>query len=252
VEYARAFGVNYVYLTWAVLYEVIFVVFIPVALVELLFNDRREETWLNTIGVTIVGALFVPACFLAWFLWTHIVREKVLHLEAYVAPMNYVIVSAAVIGFLIWLALGPASRSLAVRSSSSRPPWVWVVFVLSGLASVVIYFLILLGFGIWPTFPPLVAVAIGVALAALIVGLLPRFCAHESWGLWHTVAVLYGSMLTMMGIFFFGFQGSTAIDFYGKVVVDLIAVVGMAWFVLALRRSPLHAGRGTPYQGLQH
>src|SRR4051794_4642794 len=27
VEYARAFGVNYVYLTWAVLYEVIFVVF---------------------------------------------------------------------------------------------------------------------------------------------------------------------------------------------------------------------------------
>ena len=112
VEYARAFGVNYVYLTWALLYEVIFVVFIPVALVELIFYERREETWLNAVGAAVIGVLFVPACFLAWFLWTHIVREKVLHLEAYVAPMKYVIVSAAVIGFLIWLAIGPAARRL--------------------------------------------------------------------------------------------------------------------------------------------
>jgi hypothetical protein len=109
------------------------------------------------------------------------------------------------------------------------------MFVLSGLASAVIYFLILLGFGIWPTFPPLVAVTIGLALAALILGFLPRFCAHESWGLWHTVAVLYGAMLTLMGVFFFGFQGSTAIDFYGKVAVDLAAVVWMAWFAIRLR-----------------
>jgi hypothetical protein len=103
--------------------------------------------------------------------------------------------------------------------------------------------LILLGFGIWPEFPPLTAVAIGVALAVLIVGFLPRFCAHESWGFWHTVAVLYGAMLTMIGVFFFGFQGSTPIDFYGKVIVDVIAVVWMVWFALALRKSPLNAGR---------
>jgi len=243
VEYARVFGVNYVYLTWALLYEVIFVVFIPVALVELVFYERREETWLNAIGAAIVGLLFVPACFLDWFLWTHIVREKVLHLEAYVAPLNYVIVSATLIGFLIWLAIGRAAPTLAAESSRLLPPWPPAMFVLSSLASVVIYFLILLGFGIWPEFPPLAAVAIGVALAVLIVGFLPRFCAHESWGFWHTVAVLYGAMLTMIGVFFFGFQGSTPIDFYGKVIVDVIAVVWMVWFALALRKSPLNAGR---------
>jgi hypothetical protein len=57
------------------------------------------------------------------------------------------------------------------------------------------------------------------------------------------VAVLYGAMLTMIGVFFFGFQGSTPIDFYGKVIVDVIAVVWMVWFALALRKSPLNAGR---------
>ena len=48
----------------------------------------------------------------------------------------------------------------------------------------------------------------------------------------------------MMGIFFFGFQDARPIDFYGKVVVDLIVVVWMAWFALALRKSPLNTGRG--------
>jgi hypothetical protein len=243
VEYGRAFGANYVYLTWALLYEIIFVVFIPVALVELIFYDRREETWLNAVGAVAIGVLFVPACFLAWFLWTHIVREKVLHLDAYIAPMKYVIASAALIGLLIWLAIGPAARRLAAKSTPLRPLWPPAMFVLGGLSSVVIYFLILLGFGIWPEFPPLLAVAIGVVLAVLIVGFLPTFCAHESWGLWHTVAVLYGGLLTMMGVFFFGFQGSSPIDFYGKVVVDGIAVVWMVWFALTLRKSPLNTGR---------
>ncbi len=238
VEYARAFGVNYVYLTWAVLYEVIFVVFIPVALVELVFYERRDETWLNAAGAAILALLFVPACFLAWFLWTHIVREKVLHLEPYIAPTSYMIVSAAVIAVLIWLAIGPAARTLAQKSEGLRPPWPPAMFVFSGIASVAIYFLILLGFGIWTEFPPVAAVGIGVALAAIIVGLLPRFCAHETWGVWHTIAVLYGTTLTMIGVFFFGFQGSSAVDFYGKVVVDVIALLWMAWFALSLRKSP--------------
>ncbi|HEX4414962.1 MAG TPA: hypothetical protein VH107_15105 [Lacipirellulaceae bacterium] len=244
VEYARAFGVNYVYLTWAVSYEVIFVVFIPVTLVELVFYERRNETWLNAAGAVILGLLFVPACFLAWFLWTHIVREKVLHLEPYVAPRSYVIVSAGLIAVLIWLAIGPAARRLARQSARLRPPWPPAMFVFSGMASVVVYCLILLGFGIWPEFPPLVAVAIGVVLAAVIVGFLPRFCAHESWGLWHTVAVLYGATLTMMAVFFFGFQGSSPVDFYGKVAVDLIAVGWLAWLAWRLPKLTLNADCG--------
>ena len=231
VEYARAFGVNYVYLTWALLYEVIFVVFIPVALVELVFYDRREESWLNAAGGR------SSACFLcrpvSWrgFCGRTLCARKCCTWIVYCAD-DILIVSAAVIGFCLVGDWSSGAR-LAEKSQSLRPPWPPAMFVLSGLSSVVIYFLILLGFGIWPEFPPPAAVVIGVAVAAVIVGLLPRFCAHEKWGVWHTIAVLYGAMLTMMGVFFFGFQGSTPIDFYGKVVVDLIAVVWMVWFAFA-------------------
>ena len=44
-EYARAFGVNYVYLLWALVYESLFVVFIPIGLSELIFW-RRRRGWL--------------------------------------------------------------------------------------------------------------------------------------------------------------------------------------------------------------
>src|ERR1700710_2566270 len=41
--YARAFGVNYVYLLWALIYESVYVVMLPILLAEMLFPARRSE-----------------------------------------------------------------------------------------------------------------------------------------------------------------------------------------------------------------
>src|SRR5262249_25203434 len=43
--YARALGVNYVYFLWALVYEAVFVVILPIHLVELIFPTRREGLW---------------------------------------------------------------------------------------------------------------------------------------------------------------------------------------------------------------
>ncbi len=108
VEYARAFGVNYVYFLWAIIYESLFVVFIPVGMAELIFRRRREQSWLSAVGATVIALLFLPACFLAWFSWTQIARTKVFHLEAYNPPVSQLVSAAIVIGVLIALAVGPA------------------------------------------------------------------------------------------------------------------------------------------------
>src|SRR5262245_54016460 len=50
VEYARAFDVNYLYLLWALVYESVFVVFVPVYLVELVFPNRRGDVWVSKAG----------------------------------------------------------------------------------------------------------------------------------------------------------------------------------------------------------
>jgi hypothetical protein len=237
VEYARAFGVNYVYLLWALLYESLFVVFIPVGLSELIFRRRRDEGWLNTAGAAVVALLFWPACFLAWLSWTHYARPHVFHLEAYTPPAMQVGLAVAMILALVSLAMGPRPQSLTRKWRALRPPHPAALFLLSGLATAVIYGLVLLGFGIWPEFPPAVAVAIGLVLALLLVLLVPRFAADNAWGVWHEVGVLYGAIITNMGVFFVGFIGATPIDFYGKVMLDGIAVVLLIWLAVRLRAS---------------
>lgn len=225
VEYARAYGVNYVYFLWALLYESLFVVFIPIGLAELVFRRRREEGWLNVSGAAVIALLFVPACFLAWFSWTQIARTKVFHLEAFTPPASQVAAAAIAIAALITLAIGPTRRQIARASRGLRPPHPVVVAILAGLATVVIFGLCVLGFGIAPTFPPAAAVAIGLTLAAFLIAFIPRFRAHDAWGLGHEVAAQYGAILTNMAIFFIAFIGSTALDFWGKVAMDAVAVV---------------------------
>src|SRR6185295_18173746 len=85
-EYARAYGVNYVYLIWAIIYESAFVVFIPIGLAELIFLRRRTQPWVSAAGAAIILALFIPGCLLAWFTWTHIARTEVFHLSPYAPP----------------------------------------------------------------------------------------------------------------------------------------------------------------------
>jgi hypothetical protein len=235
VEYARAYGVNYVYFLWALIYESLFVVFIPIGLAELIFHDKREQGWLNAAGIAIVSLLFIPGCLFAWFTWTQIARTKVFHLDAYTPPPNQMAIAAASIAILIALAIGPLRQRLVRRPSAIRPPHPLLLAALSGIATVAIFGLTLLGFGISPTFPPLIAVAIGATLIVLMIASLPRFYAHESWSTWHQVGILYGAITTNMAVFFIAFIGATPLDFYGKVVLNAIAVVLMLWLAHRLK-----------------
>ena len=58
--YARAFGVNYVYFLWALVYEAVFVVFLPVHLVELIFPESARRP-LGQPGRARCGRLALPA-----------------------------------------------------------------------------------------------------------------------------------------------------------------------------------------------
>jgi hypothetical protein len=84
--YARSFGVNYVYLLWALIYEPVFVIFLPIFLVELIFPGRRERAWISRAGFFVVIPLFLLGSLLAWFSWTRIARIKVFKVPVYYPP----------------------------------------------------------------------------------------------------------------------------------------------------------------------
>jgi hypothetical protein len=234
--FARAWNVNYVYFLWALFYEAVFVVFIPIVLAELIFRSRRDVPWLKTWSTWMVGSLFVLACFPAWYLWTQIARVQVFHQPAFNPPMTHVLLASLAIAALIFAAIGPARRALTGASVPLPPPKPWLLALGAAIAAGVWYGIVLLAFGIRPTFPPGIAVAAGLGVAALAIYLLPRYAAHPAWWDTHRVGLVLGAVIATMAVNFFGFIYATSkLDLYGKVILDVIATVLLIW--LAIRVS---------------
>ena len=224
--YARAFGVNYVYLLWALIYESVFVVFLPIYLVEFIFPGRRERLWISKAGFFVLIPFFVLACFVAWFSWTRIARTKVFHVPVYNPPLPAVILSLLLIFGFVYAGL--ASRPVSSAPLSTRvqklPPPVLLVILGIGWATS-LYGLVLLGFGIAPHFPVLVALLAGIVLSWLPIYLLPRWTSAQNWRSKHRFALIFGVAVGAMLAGFIGFIGTTGPDLYFKIVVNVIAVV---------------------------
>ncbi len=238
VEYARSFGVNYVYFAWALIYEALFVVVVPVALCEMIFSDRKDNGWLNAWGAGIVTLLFFPACFLAWYSWTQIARTTVFHLPAYNLPLPYAAIGGTVIVVLCLLAVGPFRRAVATPAKAITPLHPIVVGGLALAVSVVLFGLVVLAFGIKPDFPPLAAVAIAFVIALLLVAIVPGWLASPKWSRVHEVSATYGAIIGNCGAMFVGFIGAVPIDLYGKIILDVLALLLMVWLAARyLRKS---------------
>jgi hypothetical protein len=234
--YARDFGVNWLYLIWAVGYESVLVVFLPVMLVELLYPARRHAVWVSRGGLAVCIALFGVCCFFAWFTWTQIARTKVFHLPAYTPPLDHVIAAVVVIAALLLLALGPARHWIAQwgRSRPSPPPL--LLGFISAVIAIVWYAVIVAAFRAWPQVPPQ-----PLAAAALVLAVVATTCfsrCSKTWMDRHRYAVVCGGMIGSMGAGFVGFIGALPMDLYGKAVLDAAAVIGLLALWMRIRQAP--------------
>jgi hypothetical protein len=222
--YARAFGVNYVYLLWALVYESVMVVTAPVLLTELIFPNRRKETWVSPLGAIVLIVLFALGCFLAWFTWTQIARPKVFHLPAFSPPAQAV---AAAVGAMLLLVIAAFAFFRApegpARSDASQAAW--IVSPLAGLWSMALYALVVLAFGMWPDFPPAAAVVGGLGLAAAGLLTIPGFARDPRWRPTIAYAAVTGLMIGSMAVSFVGFIGAFNADFWFKAATNVVAVV---------------------------
>jgi len=241
VEYARAFGVNYVYLLWALAYESVLVVMLPVLLTELLFPARREEGWLSGVGAGIVIFFFGVGALLAWFSWTQFARVNIFHLPAYTPPLAAVLIAVAAIVVLVWLALSARAVFSAIRPRPAPSPW---LIAAAGIVwSTLLYGMVLLAFGIAPQVPPAVPVGIWVVMVAVALGVLPHWTASPDWRPAHRYALLFGVVGGAMAVFFFGFQGAAPADLWFKVITNVLAAGLLVRLGLSLRRCSASAPR---------
>jgi hypothetical protein len=234
--FARAWGVNYVYFLWALFYEAVFVVLIPVVLTELLFSSRRDDPWLRPWSAWMVGIIALLACFPAWYSWTQIARPQVFHVPVYNPPLTHVLAAILAVGALIFAALGPWRRVLTGVSVPLPPPNPRLLGIGAAIAAAVWYGLCLLAFGIRPAFPAGVAVAVGLGVATLAIYLLPRYAAHPAWRDTHRAGIALGAVICTMAVNFAGFiYGASKLDLYGKIVLDVIATILLVWLAIRVR-----------------
>jgi hypothetical protein len=222
-EYARAFGVNYLYLLWAVVYEVVFVVLVPIKLTELVFWNRRDEPWLSRTGVALVALLFlIGACF-AWFTWTQIARTEVFHVPPYTPPMEAMISAAGMIAALVFCAAGPF-RNAGKRVYANSPiPAPWVLTTFGAVWAALWFCLAVLAFGIRPSIPPWIPVAAGLLIAGTVLVVMPVWAISPTWTARHDFALVFGAIVGSMFITFIAFIGSDPIDLYFKFFADVVA-----------------------------
>lgn len=237
--FARAFGVNYVYLLWALGYEATFVVLVPIMLTELIFRSRRRDPWLRLPGSIVVGALFMGASFPAWYMWTQIARPQVFKVPVYHPPVATLSIGLILIALLILIATGPLRSRFEAPRKPLAPLAPWALALCGFIAAAIWYGLVLLSFGIEPRFPPAAAVTAGVAVAVAVIYLLPRFSAHPAWNDAHRMALVFGTIVGAMSVSFAGFIYATLpLDLYGKILLDVLALAGLIALARRLRRSP--------------
>jgi hypothetical protein len=223
--WARAFGVNYLYLLWALAYESIWVVLMPTLAVEMVFSEQRDETWLSRAGAIVTATLFAVGCFFAWFTWTQIARTQVFHQPPYTPPLLWVVAAAAAIALLIVAAL----RFPTKVPSCLAPPPPWLLGLMGAIWAVLWFGLVVLAFGIDPHFPEAAAAGAGVIVIACLVCFVPRWAAGAGWSRRHNFALVAGSLTGSMAFSFVGFICSISNDLWFKIAVDLAALAGLVW-----------------------
>jgi hypothetical protein len=233
--YGREFGVNWVYLLWALGYESVWVVLVPVQFTELLFPGCREDVWLRTRGMVIASVVFTLGSFMAWYSWTQRARVQVFHMAPYSPPPMYLFVGAAVVAMLILAGYALPNRKSGVIVSRTAPsPW------LVGMATCILgspwAAFALFGFGTYPNIPYTLVLGGGLTWGAVTLFLLMRWTASPGWGDSQRYALVFGGVLACMigGFAVFKVGGALRIDWIGKAVLNAATLV---WLIVLGRRE---------------
>lgn len=245
--YGRAFGVNWVYLVWAVGYESIWVVVIPIKLTEMIFPSDRGRVWLRPWGLVACIAVFVIAAFVAWYSWTQVFLPKFFPELAYKVPPRSIITALVAIFMLVAVALGAPP----IRRSEFRPalrvPRPWQLSVLGFAIALPWFALIFLAYGAVGTLPFPIPVVAGLALAGCAYFAIHGISRRAGWDDSSALALIMGalsaSMLAGFPILILG--RASLFDIVGKLVLNVVALF-LLWRLAKRLRSRKEPDAASP------
>ena len=234
-EYARAWGINWVYFLFMLGFESVFVVVVPVQTTELIFPQHRTSPWLRTRGLIATCIVFLIGCRIAWYGWTQQARKR-LNAAPYQPPVAALACGVAAILLLILLAWLLRHYGHAESNAGRKAVTAWLPAIAAFILSAGWFYPLTLVFSPHPGWPAARTVVSAVAWGVGSFALFSYLSAARGWGDVHRWAVCFASTLGTMAVTFVGTStGWSRVDLIGKIVLDLVAVVGFAWLGVRIR-----------------
>jgi hypothetical protein len=236
----RVWGVNWLYFLFMLVYESVWVVLVPVQLTELLFPNRRRESWLRRGGFLFCTLIFLFGSFLAWFAWTQQARPNVFHVPKYVPPLATMLLGLLAIVLLIIAAFAKRRswRPYPYSSSPQPPPSPGLVLLATLLFGFPWYLLMTLVFV--PTvshgLPFWVSMIVGIIWAFAVFLIIRRWHSFSGWTDMHRWALVCGAMLVNMSAGFLGSSSWPHNDLIFKCIFNVIAFAGLLWLARVVSR----------------
>ncbi len=225
--YGRALGVNWVYFLWALGYESLWIVALPIQLTELIFPARRDELWLGRRGLMIAIVVLVLASLVAWYSWTQLFLPQYFPELVYKVPRSAVIMASAAIVVLTVAALRPSRPERHNPQRTRSAPRLWLVRLISFVLALPWFALIFLAYGAVPALPPIIPLVGGLGLAGVAFSLIGHWTRSPSWQDPSRLALVFGALLASMlaGFLMFQLGGALPVDVLGKLVLNVVALV---------------------------
>jgi len=224
--YGRWAGVNWVWSLELTLFHAVFSIAIPILLVELLFPDRRDESWVSRRGMFGLNIL----------LWGDVVFGY-LALTPYRPPfVPYILAILAVIGLCLLAKRMPASWAKPNGLHNASKPWKPGFL---GFIATVIFFIIA---WVLPNVDVPVAVTMGamLLLAAVVLGLLRLMSGDGAWGDTHKLALVSGALMFFILLGPLQQLDTQRVDnTSGMALVGLVAIVCLFLLSRKVARRPL-------------
>ena len=228
--FGRWLGVNWVWAAELTMYHAIVSITVPVLLVELAFPDRKRDRWVSDSWFKAVGAV----------LFLDVVVGFVLFglLLGYTPPMpQFLIAPAAVIVFALIARQLPADWARRGTKQMRRPRFYAAVASIGAVASGTTFLIV-------PNFqpPPLLVIALGVAIIYGLIRLLTRYNWREANDL-HRFALTVGSLVIFVVFAFFQeLDKSRKDNTSGMILVGLASIIALTYLGLKIQSRMKHIG----------
>jgi hypothetical protein len=243
--YGRLFGVNWVYFLWAIGYESVWAIVLPVYLTELVFRNRREDQWLGRRGLTTAVVLLVLGSVVSWYIWTQVVAPAAIG-SMYNPPLSLVILASTMIVGLGVVALGPRPALRPSGRKTGAAPRSWMVGSIAFALGLLWFVLVAFAYSLFPAIPPVIAIAAGLALAGIALFVIRRLSASADWGDAHRLALIFGGLAASMLAGFWASGIVLEMDFVGKGVFDAAAVILLSYLAWTLHNHSRGLGWEAP------